>query len=90
MHLRQPFFEEVYRIDPLTEIAAYKGSLFAAEGSNDHVVGADSAQKYIAAHAGAGELWTYPMDHDFNLRSGAAALNALILATSRFFLKTLP
>ncbi|WP_457301991.1 alpha/beta hydrolase family protein, partial [Phyllobacterium sp. P5_D12] len=57
VHLRQPYFEDIYRIHPLVEIARYKGQLFAAEGSRDVVVGNDSAQRYIAAHGGVGDLW---------------------------------
>jgi uncharacterized protein len=88
-YLRQPFFEDIYRVDPLKEIAAFKGVLFAAQGSNDNVVGPDSGQKYVVAHGG-GEVWSEAMDHDFNLARGPSTLYALITATDRFFLKALP
>jgi alpha/beta superfamily hydrolase len=87
VHLRQPFFEEIYKTFPLKEIEDYKGALFAAEGDHDEIVGPDSAQKYVAAHHG-GEVWRQPMDHDFNLTRGTASLDALIEQTSRFFINT--
>ena len=90
LRLRQPFFEDIYRVDPLKEIAAYRGALFAAEGADDHVVGPDSARKYVAARGGSGEIWSRAMDHDFNLGHGTSTLDALIAATDSFFLNTLP
>lgn len=89
IRLRQPFFDEIYKVEPLKEITMYKGHLFAAEGKYDSVVGPDSGEKYIAAHGGVGELWQNAMDHDFNLAAGPATLDALILATTRFFARTL-
>jgi dipeptidyl aminopeptidase/acylaminoacyl peptidase len=88
VHLRQTFFEEIYKTFPLQEIENYKGALFAGQGDRDDVVGPDSGDKYVEAHRG-GQVWHRDMDHDFNLGRGPADLDALIEETSRFFLNSL-
>jgi uncharacterized protein len=82
--LKQPFFDGLYAMDPAKEIAAYKGPLFVAQGSEDTVVPPASADLFADAHAGAEEKWTEAMDHVFNAFTGPETLDKMVGATIEF------
>src|SRR5206468_1318363 len=63
--LKQAFFDSLYTIDPVAEIARYKGPLLVAVGTKDTVVfpQPESGQVLLDYHDGPEELWVRPMDH---------------------------
>jgi len=85
LYLKQPYFDELATTHPLDEIAAYKGPLFVAEGTNDPVIAVGTGEKFIAAHEGEEELWIRPMDHSFNSFTDEKTVDELIAATATFF-----
>jgi uncharacterized protein len=82
--LKQPFFDGLYAIDPAKEIAAYKGPLFVAQGSEDTIVAPASADVFADSHEGAEEKWTAKMDHVFNAFTGPETLDKMVGATIEF------
>lgn len=79
------FFAEVENVAPLSEVGAFPGPLFIAEGTLDMDIPAGSAQQYADAHNGRNRVWTAPMNHIFNTDKGTATLEQLIDATVAFF-----
>ncbi|TKV70406.1 alpha/beta fold hydrolase [Rhizobium sp. AU243] len=79
------FFAEVENVAPLSEIGAFPGPLFIAEGTLDMDIPAGSAHQYADAHNGLNRVWTAPMKHIFNTDKGTATLEKLIDATVAFF-----
>lgn len=87
IELRQPFFESLFTLDPVAEIARYDGPLFVAVGTNDDVVFPQpaSGQVLLDYHAGnEQELFVRPMDHVFNAFEGVEQVDELIAATGAF------
>jgi dipeptidyl aminopeptidase/acylaminoacyl peptidase len=82
--LNGAFFDGMDKIDPLKEIAAYSGPLFVTKGTTDMTVLPENSDAFIASHEGPEELWTYEMDHSFNVFTDATALDAMIDATAVF------
>jgi dienelactone hydrolase len=81
IELKQGFFDGVARLDPVAELAAYKGPLFVTKGTEDTTVVPADADKLIAAHDGPEELWTEKMDHVFNAFTGPETLDKMVAAT---------
>jgi uncharacterized protein len=82
--LKQGFFDGVNSFDPTSEIAAYKGPLWVAQGSEDTTVAPASADKFLEKHEGVEAKWTEKMDHVFNVFTGPETLDKLIGATAEF------
>ena len=84
--LKTAFFESLYAIDPVAEIARYKGPLLVAVGTKDTVVFPQpvSGQVLLDYHDGPEELWVQPMDHAFNAYEGTEMVDALIAKTGDF------
>jgi alpha/beta superfamily hydrolase len=91
VQLKGPFFQSMYKIDPVAEIAEYDGPLLVAVGSNDDVVFPQPAagQVLLDYHEGAEELIVWPMDHVFNAFQSAETVDKLIGATGDFIAKNL-
>lgn len=85
--LRGDFFQSLYRVNPVAEIAAYDGPLFVAVGLNDDVVYPQpaSGQVLIDYHGGSdATLFVRPMDHVFNAFAGVEQVDELIAETGAF------
>ncbi len=84
--LKQAFFDSLYAIDPVAEIARYKGPLLVAVGSRDDVIFPQPAagQVLLDYHDGPEELWVQAMDHSFNAFEGVEMVDALIAKTGDF------
>lgn len=84
--LKQAFFDSLYAIDPVAEIARYKGPLLVAVGTKDTVVfpQPEAGQVLLDYHDGPEELWVKPMDHAFNAFEGVEMVDALIAKTGDF------
>jgi dienelactone hydrolase len=83
--LNGAFFDGLETLDPVTEIAAYDGPLFVAQGSLDTTVPPASADLFIASHDGVETLWSAEMDHVFNVFATADVLEEMIAANIAFF-----
>jgi len=84
--LKQAFFDSLYAIDPVAEIARYKGPLLVAVGTKDTVVfpQPEAGQVLLDYHDGPEELWVRPMDHAFNAFEGVETVDELIAKTGSF------
>ncbi|WP_395676122.1 alpha/beta hydrolase family protein [Inquilinus sp.] len=84
--LKSGFFRSLYAIDPVAEIARYKGPLLVAVGTKDDVVFPQpiAGQVLLDNHDGPEELWVQPMDHAFNAFEGVEMVDALIAKTGDF------
>jgi uncharacterized protein len=82
--LKQGFFDGISAMDPGAEIAAYKGPLFVAQGTEDTTVVPASADVFIEKHEGPEEKWTEKMDHVFNAFTGPETLDKMVGATLDF------
>ncbi|MEZ5811270.1 MAG: alpha/beta fold hydrolase [Rhizobiaceae bacterium] len=89
--LKSGFFESMFTLDPVAEIAGYDGPLFVAVGTNDDVVypQPESGQILLDYHPGEEELFVRPMDHVFNAFAGVEQVDELIQATGSFIGKHL-
>lgn len=85
LYTKQPYFEEILSMKPFVEIAAYKGALFVAEGTEDEVIPAGTGDKFIAAHEGPEELFVRPMNHGFNVFVDMTTFDEMLGATMAFF-----
>jgi uncharacterized protein len=82
--LKQGFFDGIAKIDPPAEIAAYKGPLLVAQGSEDTTVAPVSADTFLDKHDGEETKWVDKMDHVFNAFTGPETLDKMIGATAEF------
>lgn len=84
--LRTAFFEDLYTLSPVAELARYSGPVMVAVGTRDAVVAPQPAmgQLLLRYHPGPGELWVRPMDHSFNTFDNATTLDELVDATANF------
>jgi len=87
--LRAGFFEDLFKIDPVAELARYRGPVFVAAGSNDQVIKPQPAMSQILLtyRQGRGELWVRSMDHSFNAFQTSDTVDELIAATLTFIEK---
>lgn len=70
--LKGPFFEDVFRVDPVAEIASYKGPLLAITGARDDTVTPQpqAGQVFLDYHDGAEALVVLDGDHVFDVLAG--------------------
>lgn len=89
--LKDEFFLSLYRVDPVAEIANYKGPLLVAVGSKDDIVFPQpaSGQVLLDYHDGPEELWVRPMDHVFNAFQGVEQVDELIGKTGDFIAQSM-
>jgi len=87
--LRTAYFEDLFTIDPVAELAKYPGPIFVAVGTKDTVIypQPQSGQLLLTYHKGPGELWVRPMDHVFNVFEETKTVDELIEATGAFMAK---
>ncbi|MGB8811710.1 MAG: alpha/beta fold hydrolase [Paracoccaceae bacterium] len=85
IELKQGFFDGFATLDPLKEIAAYRGPLFVAQGTKDTTVAPISADKLIDAHEGTEQRFSAEMDHVFNAFTGPQTLDEMVGKTIGFF-----
>ena len=83
--LNGAFFDGIETLNPMAEIANFKGPLFVSQGMTDKTVLPEVAVAFIASHDGPEELWSQEMDHVFNVFTNVDTLNAMIAATVTFF-----
>lgn len=85
--LKGPFFESLFRVDPVAEITGYPGPLLVVVGSNDEVVfpQPESGQVLLDYHPGEEELLVWPMDHAFDTWKDTETVDRLINSTGAFF-----
>lgn len=84
--LKTGFFESLFLVDPVAEIAEFDEPLFVAVGTNDDVVFPQpaSGQVLLDYHEGEEELYVRPMDHVFNAFQGTEMVDELIGKTGDF------
>jgi len=87
--LRTAYFEDLFTIDPVAELAKYPGPIFVAVGTKDTIIypQPQSGQLLLTYHKGPGELWVRPMDHVFNVFEETKTVDELIEATGAFMAK---
>jgi len=90
-NLKGPFFEGIYAIDPVAEMAKYAGPLFVAIGTKDTVVAPQPqmGKLFTKYHEGIEELWIRDMDHGFNKETSAVMIDEMAKATLAFLRKGL-
>ncbi|PJE27079.1 hypothetical protein SAMN06297129_3279 [Pseudooceanicola antarcticus] len=82
--LGRQFFRQLASLDPVQEIARYRGPLMVAWGSADPLVPESSARALLAAHDGPQAAYAGPFDHAFDIHHGTRALDALIARSIAF------
>jgi uncharacterized protein len=89
--LKTAFFQDLFAVDPVAELARYPGPVFIAVGTKDPLIypQPQSGQLFLSYHRGAGELWVRPMDHVFNVFEETHTVDELIEATGAFAAKHL-
>jgi len=89
--LKTAYFEDLFSVDPVADLARYPGPLFVAVGTKDEVIYPQPqlGQLYLTYHRGVGELWVRPMDHLFNVFEETQTVDELIDATGVFVAKHL-
>ncbi len=87
--LKQGFFDGINAMNPGAEIAAFKGSLFVAQGTDDTTVLPASADVFLDKHEGTEAKWTEKMDHVFNAFAGPETLDKMVEATASFVVPNL-
>lgn len=75
IELNQPFFEELYEVDPVAAIAGYGGPMLVVVGSRDDIVTPQPyyGEVYIAYHNGPENLVVVDGDHVFDVLAGNGA-----------------
>ncbi len=70
--LKGPFFEDIFLVDPVAEIASYSGPLLAITGSRDTTVTPQpqAGQVFLDYHEGAEALVVLDGDHVFDVLVG--------------------
>ncbi len=70
--LKGPFFEDIFLVDPVAEIASYEGPLLAITGSRDDTVTPQpqAGQVFLDYHEGAEALVLLDGDHVFDVLAG--------------------
>lgn len=70
--LKGPFFEDIFLVDPVAEIASYGGPLLAITGSRDDTVTPQphAGQVFLDYHVGAEALVVLDGDHVFDVLAG--------------------
>lgn len=70
--LKGPFFEDIFLVDPVAEIASYSGSLLVINGARDDTVTPQpqAGQVFLDYHEGAEALVMLDGDHVFDVLAG--------------------
>jgi dienelactone hydrolase len=89
VRLKAAFFEDLFTLDPVADLAKYPGPVFVAVGTKDTVIypQPQSGQLLLTYHKGGGDLWVRPMDHVFNIFEETRTVDELIEATGDFVVK---
>jgi len=97
--LKTAYFEDLFSVDPVADLARYTGPVFVAVGTNDTAIypQPELGRMLLAYHGGSGrgsvrgadELWVRPMDHVFNVFQETHTVDELIEATGAFVAKHL-
>jgi len=89
--LKTAYFEDLFTIDPVAELAKYPGPVFVAVGTKDTLIYPQPqfGRLLLAYHKGPGELWVRPMDHVFNVFDETNTVDELIEATGAFVAKNM-
>lgn len=87
--LKPAYFQDLFNIDPVAELARYPGPVLVAVGTKDTTIypQPQSGQLLLTHHQGKGELWVRPMDHVFNIFDETKTVDELIAATGDFVAK---
>ena len=88
--LKGPFFDDVFLIDPVAEIASYGGPLLAITGSRDTTVTPQphAGQVFLDYHEGAEALVVLDGDHIFDVLAGVTEVIDEALAYSLAWLQS--
>ena len=89
VQLKGAFFNNLFTVDPVAEIASYDGPLLIAVGTRDDVVFPQpaSGQVLLDYHDGEEELIVWPMDHAFNASENTTTVDKLITVTGDFIVR---
>ncbi|MEA4883931.1 MAG: alpha/beta fold hydrolase [Clostridia bacterium] len=89
--LKGSFFRDLYIVDPVAEITAYKGPLLVIVGLNDTIVSPQpqSGEIYLAYHQGDEALVQLDADHMFDCLARPEKVDEAICATIGWLDKTL-
>ncbi len=87
--LKGPFFEDIFLVDPVAEIANYAGPLLAITGARDTTVTPQphAGQVFLDYHEGAEALVVLDGDHIFDVLAGATEVIDEALAYSLAWLQ---
>lgn len=89
--MKTGFFEELYSVSPLAEIAGYPGPLLVIVGTRDTVVTPQPAegQSYLDSHDGPEELLVLDTDHVWDAFTGPDMVDEMALWSLAWFGMTL-
>ena len=89
--LRTAFFEEIYKVDPVAELANYGGPVQVVVGSRDTVVfpQPQAGQVYLNYHEGDEHLVVLDGDHIFDIFVHEAVLDEAIIWSLAWLMLTL-
>lgn len=85
--LKSEFFRELFTVDPIAEIAGYKGPLFVAVGTNDDIVTPQpmSGRLFLKYHDGLEKISELEADHMMNIFVSDETLLGLVGETIEWF-----
>ena len=89
--LGKGFFEDIFNIDPVSEIRRYRNPLMVIVGKNDPIVFPQPAkgQLYLKYHEGPEKLVLVDTDHAFNYWAGPQKPDDTFFWSIAWFIKTL-
>jgi pimeloyl-ACP methyl ester carboxylesterase len=89
--LGKVFFEDLFNIDPVSEIRKYQDPLMVIVGNEDPIVWPQPAkgQLYIKYHEGFEKLVALDVDHAFNWWAGPEGPDTAYYWSTAWFIKTL-
>jgi len=89
--LKGSFFRDLYMVDPVAEITAFKGPLLVIVGLNDTIVSPQpqSGEIYLVYHQGDEALVQLDADHMFDCLARLEKVDEAICATVTWLDKTL-
>lgn len=89
--LGKQFFEDLFNIDPVSEIRKFKNPLLVIVGKADPIAWPQptKGQLYIKYHQGQEKLVTLDVDHSFNLWAGPDGPDNAFYWSAAWFVKTL-
>jgi len=89
--LGKVFFEDLFKIDPVSEIRQYQNPLMVIVGTEDPIVWPQPAkgQLYMKYHEGFEKLVALDVDHAFNWWAGPEGPDTAYYWSTAWFIKTL-